>query len=274
MGIVKTIILPITGTHCDLERALEDRWRLREALIVETTAYNNQSVVAREVGGGAADYLKRVVRSQDRIAISWGESILGMVNALSVSPPLELKGAVVIQGLGGLADPNDEVHAADLTRRLAKALNGQAFLLSAPAIAASCNSRDVFYKDQFTAAVLERARQANLAFMGIGAPRPDSLLVKEGSIVTWPMLAELMSKGAVGDINLRYFDSQGQKVNSDLDTRVVGLTLDEVRQIELVVGVAGGSAKYKAIEAALRGGLVDVLVTDHITAQELLKLKQ
>ena len=189
-------------------------------------------------------------------------------------PSAELKGAVVIQGLGGLADPNDEVHAADLTRRLAKALNGQAFLLSAPAIAASCNSRDVFYKDQFTAESMERARQANLAFMGIGAPRPDSLLVKEGSIVSWPMLAELMSKGAVGDINLRYFDSQGQKVNSDLDTRVVGLTLDEVRQIELVVGVAGGSAKYKAIEAALRGGLVDVLVTDHITAQELLKLKQ
>ena len=107
--------------------------------------------------------------------------------------------------------------------------------------------------------------------MGIGAPRSDSILIQEGNIVTWPELAALADRGAVGDINLRYFDSRGLHVPSDLDDRVIGLTLNDIKQIKHVVGIAGGSAKLNAIEATLKGSLVDVLVTDHIMAQNLLE---
>jgi DNA-binding transcriptional regulator LsrR (DeoR family) len=62
-------------------------------------------------------------------------------------------------------------------------------------------------------------------------------------------------------------------VASDLDDRVIGLTLDEIRQIEHVVGVAGGSAKQDAIRAALDGKLIDVLVTDHVMAKRLVEEK-
>ena len=77
-------------------------------------------------------------------------------------------------------------------------------------------------------------------------------------------------QGAVGDINLRYFDSNGRLIESMLNDRVIGLTLDDIRQIETVVGVAGGEAKLDAIRGALDGSLVDVLVTDHVTGQRLL----
>jgi DNA-binding transcriptional regulator LsrR (DeoR family) len=273
-GIVQIVIRPLTGSFNKLEESLEKRYRLREALIVETSAYTNHSVVAREVGVAAADYLRRVIRSEDTVVISWGESLLGMVNALSAGQTIDVEGTTVIQGLGGLADPNEEVHAADLTRRLAKALQGQAVLLPAPAIAASRRAREAFYADGHTATVLEKARRAKLAFMGIGAPRPDSILVREGSVVTWSQLGTLMKQGAVGDINLRYFNAQGKRIASELNNRVIGLTLEQIKEIELVVGVAGGSAKYGAIHAALMGELVDVLVTDHITARELLKSRE
>ncbi len=143
-GIVQILIRPLTGTFGELEKGLEDLYQLREVLIVETSAYDNQSIVAREVGAGAADYLKRVVRSHDRIVIGWGESLLGMVNALSISSSIEVEDLTVIQGLGGLSDPNEEVHASDLTRRLAKHFGAHAFLLLAPAVAASKNAREVF----------------------------------------------------------------------------------------------------------------------------------
>ena len=273
-GIVQIFIRPLTGTFGELERGLEDLYQLREVLVVETSAYDNQSTVAREVGAGAADYLKRVVRSHDRIVIGWGESLLGMVNTLSISSSIEVEDLTVIQGLGGLSDPNEEVHASDLTRRLAKHFGAHAFLLLAPAVAASKNAREVFLSDKYTATVLEKARTANIAFMGIGAPRRDSMLVREGSVVSWRNLADLIKQGAVGDINLRYFDAQAQRIASELDDRIIGLTLDEISGIELVVGVAGGSAKYKAIQAALKGKLIDVLVTDHVTAQQLLNHKE
>ena len=73
----------------------------------------------------------------------------------------------------------------------------------------------------------------------------------------------------------RYFDARGRRVISDLDERVIGLTLDEInKKVQLVVGVAGGAAKYEAIQAALEVDLVHVLVTDHVTAQRLLKARE
>ena len=107
--------------------------------------------------------------------------------------------------------------------------------------------------------------------MGIGAPRQDSILVQEGDIVSWSELTELVERGALGDINLRYFDERGQMLSSALDDRVIGLTLDEIKQIDHVVGVAGGSVKLNAIRGALNGKLINVLVTDHITAQQLME---
>ena len=50
-----------------------------------------------------------------------------------------------------------------------------------------------------------------------------------------------------------------------------GLSLEELKKIGHVVGVVGGKAKFKAIRAALIGSLIDVLITDHITAEKLLQ---
>jgi DNA-binding transcriptional regulator LsrR (DeoR family) len=270
-GVVRIHITPLTGIFLDLEKALETSFNLREAIVVETTAYDDQPTVAREVGAGAAQYLLGVVQPRDRIVISWGGSLLGMVNALGYSGQKHAHEVKVVQGLGGLGDPNNEAHAADLTRRLAKALGGEPLLLPAPGVAGNKSTRDAFYADPYVARVLEAGRGASMAFMGIGAPRRDSILVSQGRIVMWEELAALAGRGATGDINLRYFDAAGRSVTSDLDERVVGLSLEEIKSIDHVVGVAGGAAKLKAISGALRGQLIDVLITDHITAQKLVQ---
>ncbi|MGB3716167.1 MAG: sugar-binding transcriptional regulator [Candidatus Promineifilaceae bacterium] len=271
-GIVRINIRPVMGAHADLEKALEQGFGLREAIIVETAAYDEQSLVAREIGAGAADYLLRVLQPGDEVVISWGSSLLGMVEALQASgPPAGINGVKVVQGLGGLGDPIDETHATELTRRLAKALGGQAVLLPAPGVAGTDAAGKAFRNDPFVVRALEQGAAANLAFMGIGAPRPDSILCRQSTIVSWSEISELQKQGAVGDINLRYYDDRGYPVASELDSRVIGLSLAELLKIERVVGVAGGSAKFEAIRAALRRKLVDVLVTDHITAQRLLE---
>lgn len=271
-GVVQINIRPITGTYSDLEEALEQKFGLREAVIAETTAFENPVIVEREVGSAAAEYLLRVVGPDDVIAISWGGTLLGMVNALSASPNRISDSRIkVVQGLGGLGDPIKEVHASDLTRRLARLLGSEAVLLPAPGVAGTCEAAQAYYADPFIQGVLDQARAASLAVMGIGAPRGDSILIREGKIVSLPELEALRRKGAVGDINLRYFDPYGEPVPSSLDERVIGLSIDEIRKIRQVVGIAGGAAKVEAIRGALVGKLIDILVTDHITAQRILE---
>ncbi|MCX6027034.1 MAG: sugar-binding transcriptional regulator [Chloroflexi bacterium] len=259
------------GAYTDLEGLLELRFHLREAVVVEATDYGDQSRVTRELGVAAADHLRRVLQSNDRIVISWGGTLLAMVKALADVPSSSaLRNVKVIQGLGGVVDPNHEAHATSLTTSLARALEAQAVLLPAPGVAGSLAAHEALCNDPYVATSLDEACKANLAVMGIGAPRKDSIIMQEGDIVTWRELAELMDRGAVGDINLRYFDDRGQGLSSDLDDRVIGLTLEEIRQIDHVVGVAGGSVKFRAIRGALVGGLIHTLVTDHVTAQRLL----
>jgi DNA-binding transcriptional regulator LsrR (DeoR family) len=154
---------------------------------------------------------------------------------------------------------------------LAAILNGQAVLLPAPGITGTLAASKAFLSDPHVQRALNTAASAKLAFMGIGAPRQDSILIRRGSIVAWKELETLKARGAVGDINLRYFDIEGKLIESALNDRVIGLTLDEIRQIETVVGVAGGEAKYNAIQGAVRGQLIDVLVTDDATARRLLE---
>jgi DNA-binding transcriptional regulator LsrR (DeoR family) len=208
----------------------------------------------------------------DTIAISWGGTLLGMVNALSANPNRMAGSSIkVVQGLGGLGDPNREIHAADLTRRLAQVFGGEAVLLNAPGVAGTRIAALAYYADPFIQDVLDQARSATLAVMGIGAPRGDSILIREGKIVSMPELEALGQEGAVGDIHLRYFNRDGNPVPSGLDERVIGLTIEEIRSIPRVIGIAGGSEKFEAIRGALAGSLVDVLVTDHVTARWVLE---
>jgi DNA-binding transcriptional regulator LsrR (DeoR family) len=84
-------------------------------------------------------------------------------------------------------------------------------------------------------------------------------------------LDDLLQKGAVGDIALRYFDAEGRGVGSEINDRIIGITLEQLKRGPKVVAASGGPEKVPAIRAALRGGLIDVLVTDSVTAGRLLE---
>lgn len=65
---------------------------------------------------------------------------------------------------------------------------------------------------------------------------------------------------------LRVLDADGNPV-SVLEGRMVGVSLEQLQRIPTKVVVAGGQAKQRAVLAALRAGLVDILVTDVETAR-------
>ena len=104
----------------------------------------------------------------------------------------------------------------------------------------------------------------------LARPPPNSVLVRDGSIISCDQVDQLLANGIVGDIALRFFDSHGQPVASEIDEQVIGIRLDQLKKIPRVVGVTGSQEKTAAILGALRGGLIDVLITDHATAQRLI----
>ena len=141
--------------------------------------------------------------------------------------------------------------------------------LPAPGVVGSKASRHALLDDPFVAAAMRWMEEITLAIVGIGALTPSKLLAASGNVFTEEELHELQELGAVGDICLRFFDADGVPVGSPLDDRVIGLDLEQLRKPKRAVGVAGGPRKFAAIQGALRGRFVNVLVTDRFTAERL-----
>jgi DNA-binding transcriptional regulator LsrR (DeoR family) len=267
-GIVQIRTVAPPGTFPDLEAALEARYGLIESVVVESAAPDVQDVATRDVGAAAARYLQQTIRDGDVLGISWGSALRSFVYAL---PPQAVSGVRVVQLIGGLGPPTAETHATDLCRRLAGALDADLTLLPAPGIMQSVEGKEALFSDAHVRSALAAIPGVNLAFVGIGAPTPKSVVMRDESITDEVTRADLLARGAVGDIALRFFAAGGQPIVSDLDARVIGVTLDQLKTVERVVGVAGGPAKTAAIRGALLGRYVDVLITDHATALRLLE---
>ena len=67
------------------------------------------------------------------------------------------------------------------------------------------------------------------------------------------------------------FDSAGQLFPCELNGRIIGVTLDELRAVPQTIAVAVGGDKARAIKGALASGAIDVLVTDEQTAVQVLE---
>lgn len=266
-GIVRiTVSLP-PGTHTEVEEALQSRYGLDDAVVVD--CLDEEAQIASDLGAAAAFYLENTLNPTDIIGISsWSAALLQMVNAMR--PSQRFKNNRVIQILGGVGSPNAEVHATHVTRRLADLIGGEATLLPAPGVVGSRSAREVLLKDRFVREALDLFPKITLALVGIGATEPSRGLASSGNIFSPQEIKLLASKGAAGDICLRFFDASGRQVITELNDRVISMELDQLRSVRRVVGVAGGVRKTQAIQGALAGRLINVLITDLSSAERLL----
>lgn len=251
----------------ELENKLEKMFSLREVVIVSSS--DNIALLKQNLGLGGADLLRRKVKGIGSLGISWGSTLLEVVNNFSrdTSNP-DIK---VVQLVGGMNPLNSSLYADELAKILATKLDGNAYILRAPMIVDSPSIRKAMLKDSHIKSVLSLARKVDLAIVGIGAMDSNSILLKSGCL-SEEELDDIRSKGGVGDILGRFYDIDGNLIYSSIEDRIIGIGIDDLKEIDYVVGIAGGKNKVKAILGALRMGILDSLVTDEGTAKEILSL--
>ncbi len=268
VGVVKINIIPQPGIHTDLEDALENKYGLKEAVVVDVSEPATQIAVSREVGVAAADYFSRAVNDPCIIGISWGTTLRAMVDAVHA---MDCHNSQVVQLIGGLGMPESEAHATYILRRLVAQIGSKLSILNVPGIVDNIGVKKAVLSDSHVRELFEMFAKIDIAFVGIGVPTPESVVMRDGTILTKDQMEMLMEKGAVGDICLRYFDENGKSIQSDVDDRVIGITLEELKKIDRVVGITGGPQKEKVIRAALIGKLINVLITDQQCAKKLIE---
>ena len=266
LNLVRFNIATPPGTFADLEDQLTSRFDLKDAVVVDCPSEGEGMV--RDLGAALAYFLESTLKPGKIIGISsWSRSLFAMVDALH--PGDYCAGGRVVQILGGVGNVGNEFHAIHLAQRLAGSIGAKPVLLQSPAVVGSPESQRVLSRESAVQEASALFDKLDLALVGIGSMEPSRMLAASGSFFSREERSELQRLGAVGDICFRFFDVDGQPVKSPLMKRVIGIDLVKLRVCKRVVGVAGGAQKVQAILGALRGGLIDVLITDQRTAEEL-----
>jgi DNA-binding transcriptional regulator LsrR (DeoR family) len=266
-NIVRISVATPAGFFPDLEDALESRFGLKDAVVVDSEG--DEDRVVRDLGSAAAFYLETTMRPGMIIGISsWSRSLFSMVDTLH--PSTAAAGGKVVQILGGVGSSSTHLQAILLAERLAGLIGASPVLLQAPGIVGTAEAKAVLVKDSTVREAARLFTKLDLALVGIGSLEPSSLLANSGNIFSAEDRRQLRRAGAVGDICFQFIDKEGRLVSSALMERVIGIGLAMLKSTPRVVGIAGGKSKIPAILASLKGKWINVLITDRLTAEHLI----
>lgn len=267
-GLVKITVVQPGNIFVSLEKALEQQYGIRQAIVVDVGDSPNSAQIKHAIGSAAAHYVETRLRPEDIVGISsWSSTIRCMVDEMH---PQNIRARGVIQLLGGVG-PNGNVQATILTQQLAAHLDCPAWLLPSQSIERSVEEKKRLLESPEVADAVSRFAQVDVAIVGIGDLEPSQLLKNSGNYYDEEMLKLLAKRGAVGDICLHYYDAQGKPVLSREEDPVIGMELQQIGDCKHVIALAGGEEKRNAIHGALVGNYIDVLITDYPTARSLVK---
>jgi len=265
-GLVEIRVRHPLKTDPQLAKALQSRFPLREAHVLADPPADPQRLL-RRLGELGARLLRARLRPGIRIGVSWGTAVYEVVRAM---PEFPVPGAQVIQIIGALGSGDPMIDGPELARWLAEKLEAPVRHLHAPLLVESEEVAQALRRERAIAEVLAAARRVHVALIGIGSVDPRLSSLRRAGYLREDELEGLRAAGAVGDMLARAMDAEGNLLDHPLNRRVVGLEPEALRRIPTVIAVAGGAAKAPAIRAALRGGYVDVLVTDAAAAAAVL----
>ena len=269
IGVVEIVVHYPWKTVPELEDALRARFGLVHARVLSGRGQPYEETL-RGLGALAARYVESILTGGMVLGISWGVAVYSTVRALRPERHLPI---TVVQMVGAVGEGDPLIDGPDLARLLANVYGGEYRYLHAPLIVEDARAREALLQEPRIRETLRLAGQADVALVGIGAPTPEVYSLLRAGYVDREALARLRAQGVVGDICARHYDAQGRVMDIELNHRIVGIELEALHGIGQVIGVAGGEAKAEAILGALRGGHVNVLVTDDAAARKVLELE-
>ena len=265
VGIVQIRVVHPQARRGDLEVALRARFGLQDAVVVPTP--EQAGAGSAHVARAAAAYLRSQGADLRTLGVSWGNTLQEIA---AVLPHGWTAGLEVVQVNGSVSRSLQPTTAANVALSIAASGRGRATLLPVPAIVEHAGTRTALYSETSVQQTLARARAADALLFSLGALSAESVLVQSGAI-TPEELVRLRAAGACGDVLGHYLTPDGRVADDDVESRTVGLSLDDLRHASRSVAVASGPAKAAVVTAALATGLCSVLVTDEATARTALE---
>lgn len=254
-----------------LETELKRKFGLQDARVV-VDLYGNEStdISIKRIGEMAAGYLDETLKDGDIVGLSWGKTMYQTIKNITPSEPKKIQ---VVQVVGNSTDNyNLDIDVTSLVQKMAKVYQGTAHLLYAPMYINSDIVRKELLKESVIRRVIEIIRHSDYVVTGIADVSVERKKNTWAGYLTEEKMQDLVKNGAVGYLCGYFLDKNGKKLSDPINDKIIGISFEELKKVPHVIAVAGGIDKTQAILAALKGKLVNCLITDSRIAEKLLDM--
>ena len=263
-GEVRVTITAPLAELVEIERALELRFGIGRVLVAPVSDPATDPV--RVIAAAAGNYLNATMRPGLTVGVGWGRTLhasLGFIAGRS------LEDFRVVSLLGGLAAAR-RFNPAEFAWQFAEQFQGEGYLIPAPALVDSPETKHALLEHCGLAEVFEMADHLDVLLLSVGAIETVTTSYRMGHLSEADRRG-LIEAGAVGDILYHFIDENGQVLDHQVNRRVMAVGLDRLERTPERVLVSGGPEKLRALKGAIKALRPTVLITDQITAQNLLK---
>ncbi len=274
--IIEFVITDPYLSCIELEENLKNNFGLKDVIIapvpnmtgVDSSVADNTDHVVKLVALEGARYIQRIITEEDILGISWGNTMYHLIHYLN---PCRKVNAAFVTMHGSVASIKHELDVRTLVSRMAMTFGGRNYSLLMEGLMSRASLVESIKIEKNVKKLFEMYNQLTISVSGAGSLYPKiTSAISKSEYLTHSELEKLKNKRVAGDIALRFFDLDGQECETDLKERTLAIDFQTYKKIRTKITVAAGEVKTHTILAALKGGLIDVLITDYYLGKSIM----
>ena len=253
------------ATCMQLAGRLKDAFKLAFCEVVPSDPAAPQTVAG--IAERAANLLEMTLRSDKPavVALGTGRAVRAAVERVS---PIDRPNHQIVSLVGNIS-ADGSASFFDTVGRLADVTRSRHYPMPLPFLMSSEKEREQMLRLQPITQVRALAAKADVRLVGIGQMDQNAQILVDG-FVTRQELLDMMRRGAAGEVTGWVFDSAGRLIDGGINRRLTSIP-PRIPATALTVAAAVGKAKVPAIQAALKGRLINGLITDEATGAAILR---
>lgn len=247
----------------ELQQALQDRFGLRQAIVAPLEDPRDDPT--KVISAAAGVFVSELMRNEITVGVGWGKTLHSMLPYIEERALSDVR---VVSLLGGIAQAK-RFNPAEFAWQFAELFEAEGFLISAPAVVDSAQTRHALLENCGLNEILLLAESCDVALLSCGGITAMTTSYRSGHINEAARQA-LIEDGAVGDVLYHFLDADGKLVPHSVNSRSISMPLDRLKRIPEKVLMSGGPEKIGILKATIASIQPTVLITDEVTARTLL----
>lgn len=273
IGIVSININNPSSRLLDLEATLKEKFKLKDVISVNVEEFSIPQDIKNLVAREASDYLFNVIKDGDVLGISWGSTLYQVISSFIMSrTSIKKKSNIAIVQLNGsYTSIPIEFNSLDLVRRMKNLFSGTYYFINSETIVDSFEMRDFLLESSSIKKTFLMHKSVNIALLGIGSFNKQSISELYKNYLRPEEIIEIENQKAVGENCLIFYDINGKIIKTSLYERTISIDQEDLLNIQNKIVIASGVEKSKAIIGAIKAKMIDVLITDRLTLEQILR---